>query len=171
MCLFFTLSLFFNFSCLNAIAYSIFFLCQHLLCLLSLFFIVFLSLLYPVTFKIFFLCLRLSSFLSPFFIFSCVSCTTTFKILFLCVLVLDGLELVFFTVRFRFVLKTVLVTQGCVSYCWAGLAQRQGLFCSSLCPTSEQAGGAQGVGRGHSQDSWPQLTQGIFQTIWCHAQQ
>jgi len=27
-------------------------------------------------------------------------------------------------------------------------------------PVSERAGGAQGAGRGHSQDSWPQLTQG-----------
>ena len=171
MCLFFTLSLFFNFSCLNAslIQFSfyvnIYYVCSPyfllfscLSCTLSLFKFSFYVSVYLV-------------FLSPFLIFSCVSCTTTFKILFLCVLVLDGIELVFFTVRFRFVLKTVLVTQGCVSYCWAALAQRQGLFCSSLCPTSEQAGGAEGVGRGHSQDSWPQLTQGIFQTIWCHAQQ
>ena len=29
---------------------------------------------------------------------------------------------------------------------------------------------AQEVGRGHSRDSWSQLTQGIFQTIWGHAQ-
>ena len=43
-------------------------------------------------------------------------------------------------------------------------------FCFSPHPTSEEAGGAQEVGRGHSRDSWPQLTQGIFHTIGCHAQ-
>ena len=73
---------------LNAIAYYILFLCQHLLCLLSVF-TVFLSFLYPVTFRIFFLCLHLSSFLSPFLIFFlCFLYHLTFKILFLCVLVL-----------------------------------------------------------------------------------
>lgn len=34
---------------------------------------------------------------------------------------------------------------------WAVLAQHQGLLCSSPCPASEQAGGARGAGRGHSQ--------------------
>ena len=29
--------------------------------------------------------------------------------------------------------------------------------------------GAQEVGRGHGWDSWPQLTQGIFHAVWCHA--
>ena len=46
----------------------------------------------------------------------------------------------------------------------------QGLFCSSPHPTSEQAGGAQEAGRGHSQDSWPQLTKGMSHTIGHHAQ-
>ena len=50
------------------------------------------------------------------------------------------------------------------------LTQSQGLFCFSHHPTREEAGGAQGVGRGHSWDSWPQLTKGIFQTMWRHAQ-
>ena len=71
---------------------------------------------------------------------------------------------------FGFVLRTVLITQGCFCYCWAVLTQSQGLFCSSHHPTSEWAGGAQGVGRGHSRDSWPQLTKGISHTIWRHAQ-
>jgi len=35
-----------------------------------------------------------------------------------------------------FIIKTVLITQGCYSYCWAVLAQHQGLFCSSHHPAS-----------------------------------
>jgi len=54
---------------------------------------------------------------------------------------------------FGFVLKTVLITQGCFRYCCAVLAQHQGLFCVSDHPTSEEAGGAQEAGRGHSCDS------------------
>ena len=62
------------------------------------------------------------------------------------VLVLAGIELIFFIVAsmgqcFGFVLKTVLITQRCFSYCWAGLTQSQGLFCFSPQPTSEQAEG------------------------------
>ena len=45
----------------------------------------------------------------------------------------------------------------------------QGFF-SFSCPASKKAGGAQEVGRGHRQDSWPKLAKGIFHTIWCHAQ-
>ena len=91
------------------------------------------------------------------------------------VLVLAGIELVSFRVAsmglcFGFVLETVLITQGCVSSCWAGLTQRQGLCCCSHLPTSEEAGGARGAGRGHSRDSCPQLTPGMFQTIWRRAQ-
>ena len=96
--------------------------------------------------------------------------------IFLTVLVLDGLKLIFFIVActvlcFGFVTKTVLITHQCLSYCWALLAQHQGLFCSSPHPTSKQAGGAQEVGRRHSRDSWPQLTQGISHPVWCHAEQ
>ena len=71
---------------------------------------------------------------------------------------------------FGFVLETVLIIQGCFHYCWAVLTQSQGLFCLSPHPTSEEAGGAQGVWSGHSWDSWPQLTKGISHTIWHHAQ-
>jgi len=67
-------------------------------------------------------------------------------------------------------MKTVLIMQGCFSYWWAVLTQSQGHFCFSPHPTSEEAGSAQGAGRGHSQDSWPQLTQGIFPAVWHHAQ-
>jgi len=33
-----------------------------------------------------------------------------------------------------------------------------------------QQGCAREAGRGHSQDSWPKLTKGIFHTIWCRTQ-
>lgn len=35
-------------------------------------------------------------------------------------------------------------------------------FCLSSHPTSERAEGAQGVGRGHSQDSWSQMIKEMF---------
>lgn len=43
------------------------------------------------------------------------------------------MKLIFFIVAgmefyFRFALEIMWVTQGCFSYCWAGLAQSQGLF-------------------------------------------
>ena len=68
------------------------------------------------------------------------------------------------------VFGSVLVTLGRCRYCWAALAQRWGLFCSSAHPTSERAGGARGAGRGHSRDSWPQLTQGTSHAAGCWAQ-
>jgi len=91
------------------------------------------------------------------------------------VLVLAQIELIFFLIAsvglcFGFVLKTVWVTHQCFHYCWAVLTQSQGFFCFSHHPTSEEARGARGVGRGHSQDSWPQMTTGIFRTTWRHAQ-
>jgi len=43
----------------------------------------------------------------------------------------------------------------------------QGLFSF---PCSARQGGAQEMGREHSQDSWLKLTKGIFHTIWHHAQ-
>jgi len=39
--------------------------------------------------------------------------------------------------HFGFVLKTVLITQGCFSYSWPVLTQSQRLFCSSQHPISE----------------------------------
>ena len=58
------------------------------------------------------------------------------------VLVLAGIELIFCIVAsmglcFGFVLKTVLIIQGCFRYCWAALTQSQGLFCS---PPHQRAG-------------------------------
>ena len=71
---------------------------------------------------------------------------------------------------FGSVLRTVLITQGCFCYCWAVLTQSQGLFCFSHHTTSEEVEVVQEAGRGRSWDSWPQLTKGIFHTIWRHAQ-
>lgn len=56
---------------------------------------------------------------------------------------------------FAFALRTVLLIQGWASYCSVMLAQHQGLCCSSDGPTSEEAGGAEDVGRKHRRDSWP----------------
>lgn len=43
-------------------------------------------------------------------------------------------------------------------------------FCSLYRLTSKEAGDAGQCGRGHSQDNWPQITRGIFHTIWHHVQ-
>jgi len=80
------------------------------------------------------------------------------------VLLLAGVELIFSIIActvlwFGFVIKTVLVTQGCFSYCWAVLTEHQGLFCFSSHPTSEEAGGAPEIERRHSWDSWPPTDQ------------
>lgn len=58
--------------------------------------------------------------------------------------------------------ERVLVMQGHLSCCWAGLTQSQGVFYSSDCPTSEEAGSAQGAGRGQP----GQLTRGEPHAIW-----
>lgn len=66
-------------------------------------------------------------------------------------LILAGIELIFFTAAgmgqcFGFLLKAVLIdNEEMLSYCRATLAQNQGLFCSTHHPTSEEAGGAQGL--------------------------
>lgn len=75
---------------------------------------------------------------------------TTGSLLFPLVLVLAGIVLIFLTIAtmgpyFGFVLKTVLITQGCSSYCWAELTQSQGLACPLLqggwgCPKWTQLG-------------------------------
>lgn len=39
-----------------------------------------------------------------------------------------------------------------------------------LLTQAHQHTGTQGVGRGHSQDTWHQVNRGIFHTIWCYAQ-
>lgn len=46
----------------------------------------------------------------------------------------------------------------------------QGLFCSSVHPTSKKAGNAQGFGRRHSQNRLPQVTKEISQIAWHHGQ-
>ena len=52
-----------------------------------------------------------------------------------------------------------LVTPQWVGSCWAVLPQHQG--CPSSTPAHQQPGAGQDLRRGHSQDSWPQLTTGI----------
>lgn len=77
------------------------------------------------------------------------------------------------SICFEFGVKRVLITQGCFRCCWAQLTQSQEIFCLSLHPTSEQAGGAQGFEKGHSWDSQHQVAQGcccLSHTIWYHAQ-
>lgn len=71
---------------------------------------------------------------------------------------------------FGFVLKTVLRTLGCFSYCWREFTQSQGIFCLSHHPASKEAVDRQESGRGQRQDTWPQLTKGSFHNIWRHAQ-
>ena len=68
-------------------------------------------------------------------------------------------------------MRRALITCWCFNCCRAVFTPGQGLFGFSLCPASEQAGGAAGAGRGQTQDSWPKLAKGVFHTIWRHAKQ
>lgn len=93
-------------------------------------------------------------------------------------LVLFGIEFLYFffivarvVLCFGFVLETALITHRYFSYCWVVLTLPQSLSCSSDCPTSEWAEGAQEAGGAHSGDSWPQLDKGTSCTLWCDAQQ
>lgn len=76
----------------------------------------------------------------------------------LTVLIWAGIELIFFMLAsvglcFRFVLETVLRIQGYFSVVEWSLQSTKALSTSSRHSTSEGAGDAQGVWRGHSQDS------------------
>ena len=67
------------------------------------------------------------------------------------VLVLGGIEIIFFTAAsmglcFGFVLETVLITQGCFSSCWAGLRELRPFL--PLTPPQQQAGGGGGGHKG-----------------------
>ena len=90
------------------------------------------------------------------------------------VMVLAGIEIIFFTVAgivlcFGFSMRIMLITHRCFSCCWAVFTLNQGLSSSHALP-AEKVGDAQEAGKGHSQDSWPKLAKGIFHTIWHHAQ-
>lgn len=50
------------------------------------------------------------------------------------------------------------------------LTLSQKLFSFVCCPASDWDVGAQGARRGQNQDSWPELDNEIFHTIWCHAE-
>lgn len=88
-------------------------------------------------------------------------------------LVLSGRELIFFTVACRglcfwFVTLPVLITQGCFVYCWAVLTPYHSIPHFPPFPAG-WAGGARKVGKGHSSDSWPQLTKGPDHKTLCSA--
>lgn len=76
------------------------------------------------------------------------------------VLVLAGTDFFFIVASmglcFGFVLKMVLIIQGCFRYWYAVLTQGQCLFCLSHHLTNKKAEGSQAAVRGHSLDSWPQ---------------
>lgn len=61
----------------------------------------------------------------------------------------------------RFVLKTVLIIEGCFCCYWAALAQHLHLLCFPWCRT---------VGRRHCRDRWPKVAKGASQTIRGHVQ-
>lgn len=61
---------------------------------------------------------------------------------------------------FRLVTKAVLVTHLGFTYCRAAPAQQKGLFW--LCLWQVGWGGVQELGREHSWDKWPKLTEGVF---------
>lgn len=88
------------------------------------------------------------------------------------VLGLAGIDLSFFTVagmgHFGFMLEAVLTKQGFLSLLLSSVYSGSRSFLLFTAPES-RLGGAQGVGRGHSQNSWPQLTPGIFHDIRHHA--
>lgn len=65
---------------------------------------------------------------------------------------------------FRFVTKTVLVTRGCFSSCWAELAQCKGLGRFSLCPTWTHWGEPERLG----EDTTKHITCTNQRVIPCH---
>lgn len=90
-------------------------------------------------------------------------------------LVLTWIELFLFSVagmrlHFEFVIKPGLVTQGCFCCCRPVLIQHHEIFFCSTHPTSEEAGNAQVVLRGHGQENWPQLTKRTLRSLWHHTQ-
>ena len=82
-------------------------------------------------------------------------------------LVLAGIELIFFIVasmglRLDLCWNSFGYTGMFFIIAWAALHRVKAFSALSPHPSSERAGGAQEAGRGHSRDSWPQLTKGIF---------
>lgn len=49
--------------------------------------------------------------------------------------------------------------------------KHQGCINSLSCPTSEEAGGIQGAGKGQNQDTFPKRAKGIFHKMWSHDEQ
>lgn len=70
---------------------------------------------------------------------------------------------------FEFRMRIMLIT--CWQFSYAVLTQSRGLFSFPCCPASKEGGRTQETGRGHSQDSWPQLIWGIFHPVQHHTEQ
>lgn len=72
-------------------------------------------------------------------------------------------KLIFFTESYMmlmgYLMKIVVITHQNFSYCRAVLTHSQGLFRFLCCPAGGEARGVPGPGGGHSQDSWPRLSQ------------
>ena len=80
------------------------------------------------------------------------------------VLVSAGMELIFFLVAgivlsFGFSMRRMLITHGCFQLLLSGVQTKSRIF-QLLLPSQQKAGGAQGVGRGHSQSSDPNWPKG-----------
>lgn len=91
------------------------------------------------------------------------------------VLVLAGMQLIFFTVagvlpRFEFRMGITLTTQRCFSCCRA-LLHRADDVSASGAGHSEGTEGAQGAGIRQNLESWPRRAKGIYHNIWCDAEQ
>lgn len=77
---------------------------------------------------------------------------------------------------FLFLTKTMLLTENSGDYTHPVLSVAEQCL-HSIKPTSVSrstqpfSGGVQEAGRGHSQDSRPQLTRGVPQAVQCHGQQ
>lgn len=87
----------------------------------------------------------------------------------------ESIELIFFTVAsrmlcFGFVLKTMVITSGCFSYCSSEFYSESRDFLP-LTPSYQQ-GGFRGtrIWEGTEVDTRLQPTKGSFHNIWCHAQ-
>lgn len=91
------------------------------------------------------------------------------------VLVSAGTEFVVFPVAGMelgsgFQKRVMLTTHRSFSCRRALLTQSQGRSSCPHCPASQEAAGAPGAGRGHSQDSWPKLARAMSHTLWGRAE-
>lgn len=88
------------------------------------------------------------------------------KLTVILIFVMIGVELTLFTVAsrglcFGFELKSRLIIRKCFCYCWAVLAQCQGLLCFSYHLTSEEPERAQDLENGHSSSAYSSWQQDV----------